>query len=67
MYNLYFELVKKDNQSVYITIENIKQPNFNEKVLSFIDTDTGQFIIYDFNNSEIPIKEIKRIKIEKIK
>ena len=66
MYNLKYEVIKQNDETVEIIKENVKQPNFNEKVLSFIDTETGQFIIYDFNNTELPIKGIKNIRIEKI-
>lgn len=66
MYNLKYEVIKQNDETAVITKENVKQPNFNEKVLSFIDTETGQFIIYDFNNVELPIKGIKNITITKI-
>ena len=66
MYNLIYEVVTKDDKTKVISLENINHINYNEKVLSFLDTITGQLIVYDFNNPELPIKEIKNITITKI-
>ena len=66
MYNLIYEVVTKDDKTKTISLENINHINYNEKVLSFLDTITGQLIVYDFNNPELPIKEIKNIRIEKV-
>ena len=66
MYNLIYEVVTKDDEIQVYSLENINHINYNEKVLSFLDTITGQLIVYDFSNPELPIKEIKNIRIEKV-
>ena len=66
MYHIIFEIKKEAGPTEVIEKSPVKQPNFNENVLSFIDVGTGQFIIYDFNNKDLCVKEIKKISIEKL-
>lgn len=66
MYHIFYEIKKEDDSTEVIEKTRVKQPNFNENVLSFIEVDTGQFIIYDFNNKNLCVKEIKKISIEKL-